>query len=172
MLQLVDVGTMRLESLRGVAPDQLLDELSDLAGDLRGARILHVKTRKSRRSLPIPGFVADALGVHRERQDAEGLVNVTGLVFVNEVGQPVEARNLLRKFKRHLRQAGLADRPFHALRHSAATFLLLQGVEMKGVQEILGHSNLGTTADRYSHVLDRMKREAVDRLNGLWIVGR
>lgn len=43
---------------------------------------------------------------------------------------------------------------------------------MKVVQEILGHSNLGTTADRYSYVLDRMKREAVDRLNGLWIVGR
>lgn len=43
---------------------------------------------------------------------------------------------------------------------------------MKVVQEILGHSNLGTTADRYSHVLDRMKRNALDRLDGLWVVGR
>ncbi|MBO0707739.1 MAG: tyrosine-type recombinase/integrase [Candidatus Dormibacteraeota bacterium] len=96
-----------------------------------------------------------------------------GVVFLNKVGQPIEARNLLRKFKAHLRRAGLADRPFHALRHSAATFLLLQGVEMKVVQEILGHSNLGTTADRYSHVLARMKREAVDRLTGCgWLADK
>jgi integrase len=179
-----------LRSLAGKHPGLRQGELLGLRWqdvDL-GGRVLHVrqqlqrsdgrlqlvslKTRKSRRLLPIPGFVAELLEAHRERQDAEGLVNLIGLVFVNEVGRPIEARNLLRKFKAHLRRAGLADRSFHALRHPAATFLLLQGVEMKVVQEILGHSNLVTTADRYSHVLDRMKREAVDRLNGLWIVDR
>lgn len=119
----------------------------------------------------MPGFVIKALSAHRERQDAEGVVNMLGLVFTNQVGQPFDARDLLRKFKSLLRRAGLADRPFHALRHSAATFLLLQEVDIKVVQEILGHSNLATTGDRYSHVLDRMKRAAATRLDAIWNEG-
>lgn len=50
-------------------------------------QLVPLKTLKSRRSLPMPRFVVDALSKHRERQEAEGLVTVMGLVFVNEVGR-------------------------------------------------------------------------------------
>ena len=54
---------------------------------------------------------------------------------------------------------------------TAPTFLLLQEVDVKVVQEILGQSNLATTSDRYSQVLDRMKRAAAARLDVLWSEG-
>ena len=41
---------------------------------------------------------------------------------------------------------------FHDLRHSCASVLLAQGVPMKQIQEWLGHSDMGTTANIYSHL--------------------
>jgi len=49
---------------------------------------------------------------------------------------------------------------FHGLRHSCATILLAEGVGMKVVQEMLGHSTFATTADIYSHVEFSSKRDA------------
>lgn len=53
------------------------------------------------------------------------------------------------------------------LRHTHATLLLELGVHPKVVQERLGHSQIGTTMNIYSHVTPTMQRDAVDRLAGL-----
>lgn len=49
---------------------------------------------------------------------------------------------------------------FHDLRHGAATFLLAQGVPMKVVQDVLGHSQMSMTADLYSHVVPELRQDA------------
>jgi integrase len=49
-------------------------------------------------------------------------------------------------------------------RHSCATMLLEAGVEMKRVQELLGHASMILTADTYSHVTPAFKRQAADAL--------
>ena len=41
------------------------------------------------------------------------------------------------------------------------------GVSLKTVQEVLGHSNISTTGDIYSHVTERMQREAADKVGDL-----
>ena len=46
---------------------------------------------------------------------------------------------------------------FHDLRHACATLLLLQRVELKVVQEILGHASISTTGNIYGHVLQGLK---------------
>jgi integrase len=66
-----------------------------------------------------------------------------------------------------LTRAGLPDVPFHALRHTAATLLLLQGIHPKVVQERLGHSNTSMTLDTYSHLIPSMGRDAADKLDAL-----
>lgn len=53
---------------------------------------------------------------------------------------------------------------FHDLRHTCATLLLLQGVNPKIVSELLEHSSVGLTLDRYSHVLPTMQQAAADAM--------
>src|SRR5262249_15529079 len=70
-----------------------------------------------------------------------------------------------------LQKAGLPLIRFHDLRHTAATFLLLQGVHPKVVSEMLGHASVGITLDLYSHVLPNMQKEATEALDRL-LVGK
>ena len=79
-----------------------------------------------------------------------------------------QAALFLQKIKEHKleKDAGLPRIRFHDLRHSAATLLLGMGVEMKIVQELLGHSSISITADIYGHVLPSMYKGAMDKMDG------
>lgn len=52
---------------------------------------------------------------------------------------------------------------FHDLRHSAATILLSMGVNVKVIQELLGHSDVSITLGKYSHLLPSMQKEVVEK---------
>ena len=130
------------------------------------------KTDRSRRALFLPDGVIRALKAHRLRQLQKRLAagprwQDSGLIFTSGVGTPLEPRNLFRSFKALLRKAGLPDVRFHDLRHSAASLLLAQGVPMRAVMELLGHSNIGTTADIYSHVMPAMMRDVADKMDAI-----
>ena len=56
----------------------------------------------------------------------------------------------------------------HDLRHSTATLLLSMGVNVKVVQEILGHANISMTLNIYGHVLPSMQRDAMDGMDDLF----
>ena len=88
-----------------------------------------------------------------------------GLVFSNTVGNFIVPGNLLLRFYRLLKDAGLPRMHFHDLRHSAATMLLSVGVHPKVVQELLGHNQISMTMDIYSHVLPTMQQEAMSKMN-------
>ncbi|MBT2405772.1 tyrosine-type recombinase/integrase, partial [Streptomyces sp. ISL-21] len=57
-----------------------------------------------------------------------------------------------------------ASRRTHDLRHSTATLLLEQGVELVVIKELLGHAHIGVTATVYAHVRLRLQRDAIDLL--------
>ena len=127
------------------------------------------KTRQSKRTIAIPGHVVEALRAHRVRQVEDKLkaplwVNDWDLVFTDEVGRPVESRGLHDEFVGLLDRAKVRRVRFHDLRHGAATYLLAQGVPMKVVQDVLGHSQISMTADLYSHVVPELRRDAADRM--------
>ena len=61
--------------------------------------------------------------------------------------------------------ADLPVQRFHDLRHYAATFLLAQGVPMRVVMDILGHSQMAATADLYAHVMPSIHRDVADMLD-------
>lgn len=108
----------------------------------------------------------DALARHKDNQAAQRLLcgdawEDHGLVFTNEVGRPIEATNLRKRFFQPLlERAGLPRIRFHDLRHTAATLLLGEDVNPKIVSERLGHSRVGITLDLYSHVTPTMQHKA------------
>ena len=61
-------------------------------------------------------------------------------------------------------RAGLGRVGVHTLRHSAATALLEQGIGLKTVSEMLGHSSIAITGDVYQHVSDNAAQAAADAL--------
>ena len=62
---------------------------------------------------------------------------------------------------------GFSELDFHSLRHTHASVLLANGADVKYVQERLGHKNVATTLDIYTHVTDTMRERNKDILNKL-----
>jgi integrase/recombinase XerD len=79
-------------------------------------------------------------------------------VFVNLRGGPLTRQGLYKIVKRHARTAGLEHRMSpHTLRHTFATHLLAGGCDLRSVQEMLGHADIGTT-QIYTHLSpDRLR---------------
>ena len=75
-----------------------------------------------------------------------------------------KARNALRSRHSVLAAQGMERRPFHTTRHTAASLLLAEGLSLKMIQEVLGHSLLSTTADIHSHLAPEAFREAADAM--------
>lgn len=121
------------------------------------------KTERSRRTVMMPGYVAQALLEYQELTKQN-----TGLVFTTSTGNPISQRNLSRHFYGALDKAGLPHIRFHDLRHTAATLLLKENVHPKIVQEMLGHSSITLTLDTYSHVMPSIQKEAADKMDGIF----
>ena len=86
------------------------------------------------------------------------------LVFARPDGHPLNTSVVTHRFQRVLAEAGLPRKRFHDLRHGAATYLLAKGVPMKVVQDVLGHTQLSTTADIYTHVMPELQRDASEKV--------
>ncbi|NLT34458.1 MAG: tyrosine-type recombinase/integrase [Gaiellales bacterium] len=78
--------------------------------------------------------------------------------------QPFDPGRISHEFKAVARTAGLEHLTFHQLRHAAATMMLTQGVPLKTVQEVLGHSTYYVTADVSGHVVPELQRVAADAM--------
>ena len=125
------------------------------------------KNSYSKRKIPIPSNVFEKILSYKIQQ-AIKITEEKKLVFVSRNGTPVDPRTIIRAFHRVIEKAGLEHANFHSLRHNYATRLLEENIHPKIVQELLGHSNIQTTLDIYSHVIPDMKAEAVDKLNILF----
>jgi len=131
------------------------------------------KTKTSERTIMLPHAVITILLAHQDRQKEARLLSGAAwqhndLVFCTPQGKQLWPGNLQQHFYRLLRRVGLPQMHIHDLRHSAATLLRNMGVDLKVIQEILGHSTLDMTANVYSHVLPSMQKEAVEKMNQLF----
>jgi integrase len=138
-----------------------------------GFLIAEPKTDRSRRTLVLPAMLVPVLRRHRARQAQERLVAGTewhdtgGLVFTPPRGRPFEPRDVQAEFKATLAAAQLPDMRLHDLRHAAATFLIAQGLPLRLVMEVLGHSTIALTANTYGHIERGMMADAASRMDAL-----
>ncbi len=77
----------------------------------------------------------------------------------------MEPRNLQYRFSKYTRDCGISGVTFHTLRHTFATRCVEVGFEIKSLSEILGHSDVKITLNRYVHSSSKMKKENMDKLS-------
>ena len=92
-----------------------------------------------------------------------------GLVFTNEIGRPLTSFHVSRHFKDLLQLAGLPSMRYHDLRHGAASLMAAHGVPARVAMEILGHAQISTTLNIYTHIAPELQKEATMKVaNALW----
>ena len=108
------------------------------------------KTESSKRQIPIPEFIADFL---REFQsDAENFI-------ISGKKKPTELRTMQYRFAKILKNGKLPSVHFHALRHMFASNCIKLGFDVKALSEILRHSTVEITLNRYVHSSFEQKTE-------------
>lgn len=91
----------------------------------------------------------------------------TGEYVINKHG-PMEPRTYQNKFQRYLQLAGIKKTNFHTLRHTFATNCVNGGVDIKSLSEILGHSDVRITLNRYVHPTAETKRMHMNSLSAIY----
>lgn len=132
------------------------------------------KTPTSIRDIPIPLKLSQLLKEHRKIYNKNkiaftGSINTKeNFVFVTSNFTPIHHANLRKEFIAVLNKAKISKIKFHGLRHTYATRLFEENVPIKTVQALLGHSNINTTMNIYTHVTDNMKSNAIEKLNAIF----
>ncbi len=126
-----------------------------------------MKTESSRQTLPLIPDVEEILLKHKAKQEAyqkqfrKGYSQEhLGMVCVDQVGNLLKPNYVTTRFPKMLKKYGLRPIRYHDLRHTCASLLLGKNINMKVIQMWLGHSNMSTTADIYSHLDSSAKNEA------------
>lgn len=166
----IDFTTMTIRVKEG------LQRVTGVGAVLRG-----VKSECSDRTIPMLPLVAEALKRRRERQNMERIVAGKSwrqdleFVFTSKYGTRIQPEELFIYLKEAMAAAEFAPERteqirFHDLRHSTAQLLLKQGVDLKIIQGILGHSSFQITAKFYLQSEQDQMRTALDKLNSAFAV--
>lgn len=128
------------------------------------------KNKSSCRTMPLVPQYRDLLLRMKTRQENCRLLcgdcyQESDYIYVNDLGEPYHPNFVTDHFRHLLRKNGLRVIRFHDLRHTCASLLLKNGVDMKSIQEWLGHSNYSTTANIYAHLDDQSKRRSADKMD-------
>lgn len=117
------------------------------------------KTKSSCRTLPlVPPFEKILIRMKKEQEQYKKICgnsynnDYSEYIYVNELGKLISPEFITRNFPQLLKDNGLRHIRFHDLRHSCATLLYSNGVPAKDIQAWLGHSNISTTLNIYTHL--------------------
>ena len=122
------------------------------------------KSRDSVRTIPIPDELAGLLAEYKCQR--------SGYVLTGNRNAFVEPRTMERYFAGVLKKAGIRNVNFHALRHTFATRCVEMDFDVKSLSEILGHSTVNITMNRYVHPSMELKRRNMQRLSELLAVSK
>lgn len=115
------------------------------------------KTQSSIREIPISKKLLDLLKVLRQNSKSD-------YVIVSHNGKQINPRAYQKSFENLLKKLHIKHYGFHSLRHTFATRLLENGVDIKTISELLGHSSPTITLNRYVHTNLQNKRKAMEIL--------
>jgi integrase len=128
------------------------------------------KTQGGIRDITLPDIVVDTLREHRRQQAARrlplGLGKMTDdtLVFARLDGGPASPRALTKEWRTAAVAIGVSV-SFHALRHTHVSQLVDAGIDIVKISKRLGHANVSTTLDIYSHLFAAREDKSAAAIN-------
>ena len=117
------------------------------------------KSSSSVRELPIPSFLVQILETYFTEKNPEYYF------LSNSSTQVIEPRNFQRYFQKVLKLTEIDSINYHSLRHTFATRCIEEGFDMKALSDILGHSSISITMNRYVHTSIEQKRKNMLKLD-------
>ena len=130
------------------------------------------KTETSNRTISIPESIIKLLKEYKRKQLEQKLLIGdkwidTNRLFIQWNGKPMHPDTVSKWFRNFLEVKNLPYITFHGLRHTHATLLIAQGLDVRTVSNRLGHAQTSTTLNIYAHSFAKMDREASDKLDNL-----
>ncbi len=130
------------------------------------------KSARSRRQVALSPASALTLRAYRERREAQAVkLGMTlyedDLVFTQYDGRPFLPDSVSHAWMKLCRKAGYPGVRLHDARHTHASLLLAQGVNVKIISERLGHASVATTMDLYAHVSPTLQRETAAKFDAI-----
>lgn len=174
----IDSG-MRREELNGLLWDDINLETGEI--NINKARIAvgneiivtTPKTAKSKRKIIISDYSLNLLKELKKYQDnmAKTLknkwLNNENYVFVNDNGLPYYPDTLSKILKKVQIKYNLEQISFHSLRHTSVSLLLNSNEDVASISARVGHSNITTTLNTYSHLIEKSRRETAELMNNI-----
>jgi site-specific recombinase XerD len=144
----------------GLRQDELLSLEWSRVNLFRRTILIQITKNGKPKTLPLNRIALDIL---KKKAEEKVLSIKNDLVFVSNAGTKINKRNLTRAFVLALKRAMVKDFTFHCLRHTFATRLAQNGVDIYKIAKLLGHKDLKMT-QRYSHHCPDSLRDGVEIL--------
>lgn len=113
------------------------------------------KTKKSKRDIPLPYFVTERI---KDKKYSTGCFLLSGTPI------PVEPRTLENRYNKFMKELNISDTTFHTLRHTFATRCVEAQFDIKTLSDLLGHSSVNITLNRYVHSSYELKEENMKKI--------
>lgn len=132
----------------------------EIKEDGKRKRIIQTpKTLSSNRTIAIPHQLIVILKPFKPKNDEDWEMYVC-----SGEKQPHDKRSISKSAENLFTKAGVEWQGFHAFRHSYATRMMEKNIPVKAISDLLGHSNIGTTMNIYSHTTNDFKKECVEKI--------
>lgn len=143
--------------------DKTIQRIQNTDKSIKTKTVVVIDTPKSDcsiRKVPLSDFIISVLEKHM-------CLYTKSSYFLTGDFNYIEPRRYQYIFKKYLSETGIDDINFHALRHTFATRAIEQGVDIKSLSEILGHSSVNITLEKYVHSSMEQKKKQVNKLKPL-----